>query len=87
MTVQTAAWGIVGSATTMLTRRATRKAMHTKDGSPRLPHTARRTNGFAMFLVLAAAAGVMFALADVLQEQRRRTARAEGEAMALRTSA
>jgi hypothetical protein len=40
-----------------------------------------------MFLVLAAAAGVMFALADVLQEQRKRTARAEGEAMALRTSA
>ena len=30
-----------------------------------------------MFLVLAAAAGVMFAIADVLQEQRKHSARAE----------
>lgn len=71
MTLQSAAMGIVGSATTMLTRRAARKAMHREDGAPRLPRAARHNNGFVMFLALAAAAGVMFAIADVLQEQRK----------------
>lgn len=80
MNVQTAAWGVVGSATTMLTRRAARKAMHRRVGAPRLPRAARHNNGLAMFLVLAAATGVMFAIADVLQEQRKHAARAEVEA-------
>ena len=78
MNVQAAAWGLLGTATTMLTRRATRKAMYRRDGAPRLPRAARMNNGFEMFLVLAAATGVMFALADVLQEQRKTVARAEG---------
>ena len=79
MSVQTAAWGVVGSATTMLTRRAARKAMRRRDGQPRLPRSARYNDGFAMFLALAAAAGVMFALADILQEQRKTNAmRAQG---------
>lgn len=77
MKVQTAALGVVGSAATMLARRATRKAMHTEDGAPRLPRAARNNTGFAMFLALAAAAGIMLAVADVLQEQRQRAARAE----------
>jgi hypothetical protein len=80
MTVQTAALGLVGSATTMLTRRAARKAMYNREGKPRLPRAARDNNGFVMFLVLAAATGVIFAIADVLQEQRKQRARAEGEA-------
>lgn len=76
MSVETAAMGLIGSATTMLTRRATRKAMHKEDGTPRLPRAARNNAGFAMFLVLAAAAGVMFAMADVLREQRKQAAQA-----------
>lgn len=77
MTVQTAAWGLFGSATTMLTRRATRNALHTEDGRPRLPRVARHNTGLVTVLVLAAAAGVLFALADVLREQQKHAARAE----------
>lgn len=79
MTLQTAAWGLIGSATTMMTRRATRKAMHRDDGAPRLPRAARHNTGFVMFLALAAAAGVVFAIADILQEQRKRNAQADPE--------
>lgn len=84
MTVQTAAMGLVGSATTMLTRRAARKAMYRPDGAPRLPRVAREKDGFVTFLVLAAAAGIVFAMADVLQDQRKHRARAEGKLLEAR---
>lgn len=77
MNLESAAWGLVGSATTMLARSATRKAMHRDDGAPRLPRAARFNHDALTFLALAAATGVVFAIADVLQEQRQHTARAE----------
>jgi hypothetical protein len=64
-------WGMVGAATTMLARRATRTAMHEQNGAPRLPRTTRRNNTFGMMLLLAGAAGALLALGDVLQEQRK----------------
>lgn len=68
---QTLGWGTVGAATTMLTRSAMRRAMHARSGVPRLPRATRRTNSFGMMLVLAATAGALLALGDVLQEQRK----------------
>jgi hypothetical protein len=66
---------MAGAATTMLARAATRRAMHGPDGAPRLPRRAQKQHTFAMMLVFAAATGAMLALADVLQEQRKRTSR------------
>ncbi len=74
MRVETALWGVAGSATTMLARAVTRRMMHDDAGTPRLPRTARRGASFGTFLALAGATGVIFALADVLREQRKRTA-------------
>ncbi len=79
MNLQAAALGLVGSATTLLARRVTRKMMHTENGAPRLPRAARHRAGFGMFMALAAASGVMFAIADVLMEQRRRTAEVQAQ--------
>lgn len=73
---QTAGIGMLGSATTMLARKATRRAMHRRDGEPRLPRAARNRNGFGMILLLAVAAGAVLAIADVLQEQRKHHSRA-----------
>ena len=67
--------GLVGSATTMLVRSATRRAMHTPEGATRLPRAAKYNRGYGTVMVLAAAAGAMLALADVLQEQRYRQTR------------
>jgi hypothetical protein len=72
---QTVGWGMAGGATTMLARTATRRAMHGQSGAPRLPQAAHRNKTFGMMLLLAAAAGVMLALADVLQEQRKHVTR------------
>jgi hypothetical protein len=68
---QTLGWGMIGAATTMLVRRATRRAMHEPGGTPRLPRAARRRKTFGMMLALAGAAGALLALGDVLQEQRK----------------
>jgi hypothetical protein len=68
---RTVGWGLIGSATTLFVRNATRKAMHDDAGAPRLPRVVRRNTGVSV-LLLAAAAGAMFALGDVLLEQRRR---------------
>lgn len=61
--------GILGGTTTMLARNATRKVIHRQLGSPR----ARSLGGRGVLTVLlwAAAAGVIFAVADVLLEQRK----------------
>jgi hypothetical protein len=67
---RTVGLGLIGSATTMLVRNATRRAMHTPEGITRLPRAAKRGRGIGTVLVLAAAAGALLALADVLQEQR-----------------
>ena len=70
----TIGWGMVGAATTMLARTATRRAMHSRAGIPRLPRAARRSNSFGTLLLLAAAAGALLALGDILQEQRKHVA-------------
>ena len=69
---RTVGLGLIGSATTMLVRRATRRAMHTPEGITRLPRATKQNHGIGSVIVLAAAAGAMLALADVLQEQRTR---------------
>jgi hypothetical protein len=74
-TSHTLGWGLIGAATTRLSRMATRRAMHQSSGAPRLPRAARSNNGVGMLLLLAAAAGAMLALGDVLQEQRRQVGR------------
>lgn len=73
MRFEAAMWGLVGSGTTMAVRRAARKMMHADNGRPRLPQAARR-HDLATFLAVAGVTGVILALADVLQEQRKRTA-------------
>jgi hypothetical protein len=45
--------------------------MHGSSGASRLPGAARQNNGFGMLLLIAAAAGAMLALGDVLQERRK----------------
>jgi hypothetical protein len=62
--------GVVGGATTMLVRRASRRALHDRGGAPKLPQGTRRQRGFKTMLMWAAASGVILALADLLQEQR-----------------
>lgn len=69
--------GMIGAATTMLTRKAARRAMHRKSGESRLPRKAREKRGFKTMLLLAVAAGVILALADVLLEQRKHATRQE----------
>ena len=69
-------WGLIGAATTKLSGAATRGARRQRSGAPRLPRAARRSRGFGMMLLLAAAAGAMLAIGDLLQEQRRHVARA-----------
>jgi len=68
---QTLGWGMIGAGTTMLARRATRRALHDPGGVPRLPRRARKDPGFGMMLLLAAAAGALLAFGDLLQEQRK----------------
>jgi hypothetical protein len=74
-TSHTLGWALIGAATTKLSRMATRRAMHASNGAPRLPRAARTNNGLGMVLLLAAAAGAMLALGDVLQEQRKQVVR------------
>jgi len=73
---RTAGLGMVASAATMAARKAARSAIHTRTGDPRLPRVAARKRGFTMILLLAVGAGVMLAIADVLQEQRKQATRA-----------
>lgn len=68
-------WGLIGAATTKVSRSATRRAMHNRSGAPRLPRAARRSHNFGMMLLFAAAAGALLALGDILQEQRKQVAR------------
>jgi hypothetical protein len=74
----TLGWGLLGSATTMVARSVTRRAMHYRSGTPRLPRAARRNNSFTTMLVLAAAAGAMLALGDVMKEQQKHVTHATG---------
>jgi len=71
--MQRVGWGLVGAATTMLARRITRRALY-NGHRPRLPQAARRSRGVGGLLLMAAAAGALLAVADVLQDQRTRVA-------------
>jgi len=75
-TTQRIGWGLVGAGTTMLTRAATRRALLDDGGGPRLPQAARRNHTFTMMVALAAVAGALSAVGDVLQKQRKQVARA-----------
>lgn len=66
--------GILGGAATMLTRTATRKALYARNGAPRLPRAAQERHGIGTMLLWAAAAGILLAVADVLLDQKRRSA-------------
>ena len=74
---RTAGLGLMASAATITARKATRSLMHTRHGAPRLPRAARRNNGVAMILTLAAGA-CLVAYAYVVS---RRSARAEQSAV------
>ena len=63
-------WGVASGVTSKVVRNATRKAMHTSYGAPRLPNPVRRRSGLGTALLWAAGAGAFLALADVLKEQR-----------------
>ena len=67
-------WTVVGTAASSAVRRATRGAMHTQYGAPRLPRRVRRKSGFATGLLWVAGAAAAMALADVLREQGRNAA-------------
>jgi hypothetical protein len=62
--------GVLGGATTMLVRRASRAALHDRRGRPMLPAGVRRQHGVRTMLMWAAVTGLILALADILQEQR-----------------
>lgn len=66
--------GILGGTTTMLARSATRKVMQQRGATAMSPYV-RRPQGWGTMLLWAAAAGVILALADVLVQQRRNSAR------------
>lgn len=70
-------WAAAGGLTSGVVRRATRRAMHTEYGAPRLPPAARKRRGFGNAMMWAAGTGAMLALADVLKEQRKDTLRKE----------
>ena len=63
--------GMAGAAVTMLTRKATRRAMYDSSGRARLPRAARRRNSMTAVLLVAAASGALLALTDVLHQHRR----------------
>jgi hypothetical protein len=67
------AWGLLGAATTKATRVAARRALHNERGGPRLPSRVRRSRGLGSALVLAAGAGLVLAVSDLLREQRGET--------------
>ena len=66
-------WALAAGLTHKMMRRATRRAMHTRYGAPRLPVAARKTRGVGSGLMWAAGTGAMLALSDVLREQEKRT--------------
>jgi hypothetical protein len=70
--VQNLSWGLIGAGTTMIVRTTTRDVLHLDNGTPRLPRVTRRNPSFGMMLLLAATAGVVLGVADVVQEQRKR---------------
>jgi hypothetical protein len=74
-TARTIGWGMLGSAATLLARRATRSAMHDDWGDVRLPEATQRST-LGTMLVVAAAAGALLALGDILREQRQRATQA-----------
>ncbi|HEX5724645.1 MAG TPA: hypothetical protein VFX98_04220 [Longimicrobiaceae bacterium] len=69
-------WALVGSATSKAVRSMTRRAMHDRNGTPKLPRPVRRRNGMGTALTWAIGTGAMLALADVLSEQGKKAARA-----------
>jgi hypothetical protein len=61
-------WAVAAGLTSRVVRRATRSALHTDEGAPRLPVRARRSRGLGTVLLWAAGTGALLALADVMRE-------------------
>jgi len=64
-------WSVVGVTTTMAIRKISNAAMHDADGAPKFSRLTRRNNSFGLMVALAVSAGVLLALGDVLNEQRK----------------
>lgn len=69
-------WMVLGTATSKVVRGATRRALHNRAGSPKLPSKVRRSRDLGMAIALAAGASALMAVGDVLKEQGKDTARA-----------
>ena len=61
--------------TSKIVRVATRKVMHHRGGTPRLPGAVRRSSGVGPALAIAAGTGALLAIADLLREQEKRSVR------------
>jgi hypothetical protein len=64
-------WSVMGVTTTMAVRKMANLAMRDSSGEPKLSRLTRRNRSFGVMVALAVAAGVLLALADVLNEQRK----------------
>jgi len=64
-------WSVVGVTTTMAIRKIANAAMRDADGAPKFSRLTRRNNSFGLMVALAVSAGVLLALGDVLNEQRK----------------
>ena len=65
------AWTVLGTAASTAARRVTRRAMHDRSGTTRLPRKVRRKGGLAVGLAWVAGAAAAMAIADVMAEQAR----------------
>lgn len=64
--------GLLGGATTIVARSAARRFLQARAGSRLLPGITTPQRGLAAMLLWSAAAGVLLAAADLVNEQRRR---------------
>jgi hypothetical protein len=69
------AWAVLGGVTMKAARGLTRRALHTRAGTSRLPRRVRGKRNLQTALVMAVGTGVVMALADTLQEQGNTAAR------------
>lgn len=64
-------WSVVGVGTTMAARKIANRVMHDANGAPKMSRMTRRNSSFGVMVALAAAAGVLLALGDILNEHRK----------------
>lgn len=69
-------WAVVGGVAMKAARSATRKALHTRAGTTKLPRPIKRQRNLQTAVLLAVGTGAVLAVADVLQEQGKAAANA-----------